>query len=68
MGKNILITINGISYPSKVAAVRHFIKRRDEHGTAKIESGPFFDDLKALFVRYCELCPGWELNGRLASC
>lgn len=67
MGKSILISINGIAYPSKAAAVRHFMQRRDEHGTEKIESGSFFNDLKTLFVRYCESCPGWELNGRLVN-
>ncbi|SMG57025.1 hypothetical protein [Cedecea sp. NFIX57] len=67
MGKSILISINGISYPSKAAAVRHFMQRRDEHGTDKIESGSFFLDLKTLFVLYCECSPGWELNGRLVN-
>ncbi|HBH6890246.1 hypothetical protein QO199_23245 [Serratia bockelmannii] len=67
MGKSILISINGIPYPSKAAAVRHFMQRRDEFGTEKIESGPFFNDLKSLFVQYCECSPGWELNGRLVN-
>ena len=67
MGKSILISINGIPYPSKAAAVRHFMQRRDEYDTDNIESGPFFHDLKSLFIQYCESGPGWELNGRLVN-
>ncbi|MCH9271786.1 hypothetical protein [Pantoea ananatis] len=67
MGKNNLILINGITYPSKAGAVRHFMQRRDEYSNEKIESGDFFDELKSLFIGYCESCPGWELNGRLVN-
>ncbi|MDX5628409.1 MULTISPECIES: hypothetical protein [unclassified Brenneria] len=68
MARSIPVKIGQQSFTSKTEAVNHFMdKRGDVKVVETISDGDFFEELKELFVRYCDSCPGWELNGRLVK-
>ncbi|QCJ72215.1 hypothetical protein MNY66_16450 (plasmid) [Moellerella wisconsensis] len=65
MGRAVQVKFGRQEYPSKKAAIRHFMVHREsvkEWGT--ISEGTLFDDLKELYLSYCEADESWEYDGR----
>lgn len=65
MGRAIPVKIGQKEFKSKKAAVSYFMDQQEsvkERGPLK--EGPFFEELKALYLHYCDCCESWGLNGR----
>jgi hypothetical protein len=65
MGRAVKVNIGDRQFASKKAAVSYFMDQREavkEKGPLK--EGDFFEELKALYLNYCERCENWGLNGR----
>ena len=65
MGRSIPVKFGQKEFKSKTAAVSYYMDQRpDVKAVGTISGGDYFEELKELFTLYCEICPGWELNGR----
>jgi len=65
MGRSIPVKIGQKEFKSKKAAVSYFMAQREavkENGPLK--EGSFIEELKALYLNYCDCCESWGLNGR----
>lgn len=65
MGRAVKVNIGERQFASKKAAVSYFMDQREavkEKGALK--EGNFFEELKALYLKYCDCCESWGLNGR----
>lgn len=68
MGRSIPVKFGQKEFKSKTAAVSYYMDQRpDVKAVGTISGGDYFEELKELFTLYCEICPGWELNGRLVK-
>ncbi|ECZ6324421.1 hypothetical protein C5G84_02140 [Salmonella enterica] len=65
MGRSTKVVINGREFPSKKAAVGHFMDKRETVKEAgPLKEGELFDELRELYLRYCEVT-SFDLNGRI---
>ncbi|EOG8104235.1 hypothetical protein ACLIUO_004600 [Enterobacter ludwigii] len=68
MGRSVPVKIGQKEFKSKKAAVSYFMDQREvvkEKGPLK--EGPFFEELKALYLNYFDCCESWGLNGRIIT-
>lgn len=65
MGRSVKVEISGREFASKKAAVSYYMDLREAvKETGPLKDGEFFEELKDLYVRYCEATK-FELNGRV---
>lgn len=64
MGRSTKVIIRGSEFPSKKAAVGHFMDQREKVKEAgPLKEGELFDELRELYLRYCEIT-GQRLGNR----
>lgn len=64
MGRSVKVNIGGREF-SKKAAVDYFMDQREAvKGSGPLREGQFFDDLRELYTRYCEVT-NWDLSNRV---
>ncbi len=60
-----LLKIRQLEFTSITKATNHFMDQREKvNAEGPVTAGDLFEELKELYARYCEVSPGWELNGR----
>lgn len=65
MGRSIPVKIGERQFSSKTAAKRYFMDQREAVKEKwPLKEGNFFEELKALYLNYCDCCESWGLNGR----
>ncbi|WP_272570259.1 hypothetical protein [Providencia sp. PROV255] len=65
MGRSVQVKFGRQEYPSKKAAIQHFMVHRDSvREWGAISGGTLFDDLKELYLAYCEADESWDYDGR----
>lgn len=65
MGRGNPVIINGISFPTKIAAKNHFMDQRERvKAEGPLKSGELYEGLLDLYMKYVDLHPEHALNGR----
>ncbi|MBK5145574.1 hypothetical protein I2494_17995 [Budviciaceae bacterium BWR-B9] len=65
MGVSKPLTIAGRHFSTTTAAKKYFMDKRTEvKSSGPTTEGELFSELYELYTRYCDLSPGWGLNGR----
>lgn len=65
MGAGKSVTIIGRRFATINAAKNYFQDQRPQvKASGLLTEGELYNELKDLYTRYCNLSPGWELNGR----
>lgn len=65
MGRSVRVNIGGREFPSKKAAVDYFMDQREAaKKSGPVREGHFFDELRELYTRYCEITQ-WDLSNRV---
>lgn len=64
MGRSISVKIGQKEFKSRKAAEEYFMDQREAvKESGPIREGQLFEDLRALYTRYCELT-NWDLSNR----